>query len=507
MPQEIELKLAADPATLASLPQHPVLGPLLNGSPRRAKLLSRYYDTAAAELHEAGVALRLRRDGRQWLQTVKGPGSAVAGMHQRAEYEWKIAHPRLDFPKLATTPWHKTFVAVNGRLKSLFSTDILRISHPLAFADGTRATLCLDRGFIVAKGRRSPICELEIELIDGDAQRLRELGLQLTTDLPLAVAHRSKAERGYALAGAIPRQPVRARRVALPDHASAAAAVAAVGADCLEQIGANAEAVADGEDSEFVHQLRVGVRRLRSLLKFLATLIPPEEIAPLDEELSWISGATGVARDWDVFVSETLASITPQLESTPARRALGQLKARATRVRLAQRAAMREAAASPRLARLLLALGELFAKLASAPPSEAAASAHAVAENELGRRDKRLSKRVRGMRHASPTQRHRARIAAKKLRYASEFFAPLYSKSRAADYIDALAKLQGALGTLNDLATAGRLLGEIVPKDPSRTIAEAAGIVRGWIAASTVSELAHAAKARRAFAKLKPFWS
>ena len=481
MPQEIELKLAADPATLASLPQHPVLGPLLNGSPRRAKLLSRYYDTAAAELHEAGVALRLRRDGRQWLQTVKGPGSAVAGMHQRAEYEWKIAHPRLDFPKLATTPWHKTFVAVNGRLKSLFSTDILRISHPLAFADGTRATLCLDRGFIVAKGRRSPICELEIELIDGDAQRLRELGLQLTTDLPLAVAHRSKAERGYALAGAIPRQPVRARRVALPDHASAAAAVAAVGADCLEQIGANAEAVADGEDSEFVHQLRVGVRRLRSLLKFLATLIPPEEIAPLDEELSWISGATGVA--------------------------LGQLKARATRVRLAQRAAMREAAASPRLARLLLALGELFAKLASAPPSEAAASAHAVAENELGRRDKRLSKRVRGMRHASPTQRHRARIAAKKLRYASEFFAPLYSKSRAADYIDALAKLQGALGTLNDLATAGRLLGEIVPKDPSRTIAEAAGIVRGWIAASTVSELAHAAKARRAFAKLKPFWS
>src|SRR5262252_660578 len=104
-------------------------------------------------------------------------------------------------------------------------------------------------------------------------------------------------------------------------------------------------------------------------------------------------------------------------------------------------------------------------------------------------------------------QRHRARIAAKKLRYAVEFFAPLYSRPRASDYIDALAKLQEALGKLNDLATAGRLVSELAPKDASRETAEAVGIVRGWIAASTMNELGHAAKARRALGRLKPFWN
>jgi inorganic triphosphatase YgiF len=507
MPQEIELKLATDPATLASIMKHPAVAALASGESRRVKLVSRYYDTAQSELHATGIALRLRRDGTRWLQTVKGLDSAVAGLHQRSEFEWKLKRARLDFAKLATTPWQKTLSESAARLEPLFSTDVTRTSRLLSFPDGTRAMLCLDDGFIVAKGRRSAVCEIEIELVNGSAQRLRELAIALATDLPVRVAHASKADRGYALAGAFPIRPLRAMRVPLPDHPSAAAAVAAVGADCLRQIGGNAEAVGAGQDSEFVHQLRVGVRRLRSLLKFVTTLVPPERVTPLDEELAWISAATGAARDWDVFVTETLASITPHLETTQLRRALGQLKARASRMRALQRAAIRQAAASQRLARLLLTLGALFAEI-EAVPGEAVPSARALAQGELDRRDKRLAKRARGLRHAAPIERHRARIAAKKLRYAAEFFAPLYSKSRASDYIDALADLQTRLGTLNDLATAGRLLGELAnDKKRGPNISEAEGIVRGWIAASTQFELARAAKARRALAKLKPFWN
>jgi len=509
MPREIELKLATDHATLASLPRHPAVTALARGRPRRSRLVSRYYDTASRTLHDAGVALRLRRDGRRWLQTVKGPGTAVAGVHQRAEFEWRLAQPRLDHAKLATTPWQETFAkAARRHLQPLFTTDVLRTSCSLAFSDGTRATLCLDQGLIIAKSKRTPICEIEIEFIDGDVRRLTEFGLELATDLPLTVAHATKAERGYALSGAFPLRPVRAKRVPLPHDASAAAAVAAVGADCLQQIAGNAEAVAAGEDFEFVHQLRVGVRRLRSLLKLAAPLASPELTGPLAEELSWLGTTTGAARDWDVFVAETLSSITPHLETTELRRALGRLKARATRLRLAQRTAIIQAAGSPRLTRLLLALGALFAAIGDSPPSEANVAARSLAERELDRAGRRLAKRARGLRHAAPAERHRARIAAKKLRYAAEFFAPLYAKSRSEDYIDALADLQEALGTLNDLATAARLLGEVVPPDaPGRNISEAVGIVRGWIAASTVTQLGRAAKARRAFAKLKPFWN
>ncbi|HXX85154.1 MAG TPA: CHAD domain-containing protein [Casimicrobiaceae bacterium] len=508
MPREIELKLATDPATLALLSRHPAVAALARGRARRARLVSRYYDTSSRALHRAGVALRLRRDGRRWLQTVKGPGSAVAGLHERAEFEWRLPRPRLDLAKLAMTPWQDAFAKAAKRLEPLFTTDVMRTSRSLAFADGTRATMCLDQGSIIAGARRAPICEIELELVDGDVRRLTELGLRLAADLPLAIAHASKAERGYALSGAFPLQPVRAKRVALAHDATAAAAVAAVGVDCLRQIGGNAEAVAAGVDAEFVHQLRVGVRRLRSLFKIATTVAPAERIEPLAEELSWLGTTTGAARDWDVFVAETLASITPQLETTALRRALGRLKARATRLRVAQRAAIREAARSSRLTRLLLTLGMLFAEIENSAAVGATAPARALANAELDRCDKRLAKRVRGLRHAPPAQRHRARIAAKKLRYAAEFFAPLYSKSRASDYIDALAKLQDALGKLNDLATAGRLLGKLAPHDaPGRDIAEAVGVVRGWIAASTMSELGRAAKARRALGKLKPFWN
>lgn len=508
MAEEIELKLAIAPSALASVRRHPVLAAHMTGRPHTVGVMSSYYDTPAHDLRAAGVALRLRREGGRWLQTAKGPGDVVAGLHHRAEYEWPLPRPRLDLAKLAATPWRKLFAAAAGGLKPVFRTEVARTSQPLGLADGTRATLCLDQGAIIAGRRQLPISEIEIELVDGEAWRLYELAQALAADAPIAVAHASKADRGYALAGAGEIEPARARVVRLPADASAATALAAVGADCLRQIGVNAECVAAGNDAEFVHQLRVGIRRLRSLLKFVAALIPPERIAPLDDELRWLGSAAGAVRDWDVFAAETLAPITPHLTHPQLRRALGRLKARVTRTRGAQRAAASEATRSPRVTRLLLALGALLSELASAPAGiTAVPSARSLAEDALTRRDKRLRKRAKRLRHASPADRHRARIAAKKLRYAAEFFAPLYPGTRGRDYIKALIKLQDALGRLNDLATAERLLDQLAPPgnmDPG--IAHAAGIARGWIAAAAAPELARGGKAWRAFAQLKPFW-
>src|SRR5207244_2816775 len=219
--------------------------------------------------------------------------------------------------------------------------------------------------------------------------RLYDIAQAMAAELPVGVAHLSKAERGYALAGKGIVEPVRAKRVPLAADLSAAKAFAAVGADCLRQIGANAEGLAAGGDEEFVHQLRVGVRRLRSLLKFMPELGPSTPLAPLDEDLQWLARVAGTACDWDVFAAEP------------------------------------------------------------PPPTTGA------------KRDRQLRKRSKRLRQLAPADRHRARIAAKKLRYAAEFFAPLYREARAARYIDALARLQGALGKLNDLATADRLLDDL----------------------------------------------
>jgi triphosphatase len=153
-------------------------------------------------------------------------------------------------------------------------------------------------------------------------------------------------------------------------------------------------------------------------------------------------------------------------------------------------------------------LGAMFAGLAAesatVPPSP---SARALATTALAKRDRQLRKRSKHLRQLAPVDRHRARLAAKKLRYAAEFFAPLYGRTRAARYIDALARLQGALGKLNDLATADRLLDLVAPAGSiAPGAAHVTGIVRGMGIAGTASQLARADKAARAFAKLKPFW-
>src|SRR5438128_9632406 len=105
MPQEVELKLTVDPDALPAAQRHPALRALKGGRARTTQLASIYYDTATAELHAAGVALRVRRDGRRWMQTVKGEGSVSAGLHTREEYEWPIASAHVDDRKLLETPW------------------------------------------------------------------------------------------------------------------------------------------------------------------------------------------------------------------------------------------------------------------------------------------------------------------------------------------------------------------------------------------------------------------
>ena len=118
---------------------------------------------------KACVALRLRRDGRKWLQTVKGPSmsGAAGGMTARSEFEWPVAGARLDPLRFATTPFRRKLgKAERHGLMPQFTTDVVRTTIPLTFADSTMASLCIDSGEVRADvdGKRlhSPINEIEL---------------------------------------------------------------------------------------------------------------------------------------------------------------------------------------------------------------------------------------------------------------------------------------------------------------------------------------------------------
>ena len=522
MPAEIELKLALDPAAvrrLAQLPHVPAIAAAKRGRMKTARVVSTYFDTADGRLAQEGIALRLRRDGARWLQTVKGPPlpGAGGGLHARDEYEHRLAGPRLDAAHLATTPWHKLLARLQsrGELTAQFVTDFTRRTIPLAFADGTRALLAIDIGSIRERrdsGRRVKVSELEIEVEHGDVARAFDLALALVDDWPVAVATANKAERGYALVRGKPdgwELPVRAGTVPLPADASAETALRAVAQECLQQIAANTAGLLHDRDPEWVHQMRIGTRRLRSCLALIAPMAPGGPFDAVIDETKWLAGALGTARDWDVFAEQTLPPLAAEVAHDPAVAAgLQRLRRRVAVRRKAARTAVQDVVRSRRFQRLLLTLGALIATPRFGAPEATdggatGARAREFAAHLIARRHHKIRARAASLAEGTAEERHAVRIAAKKLRYAAEFFAPLFAAKRTRVYLKRLGALQDALGQFNDAATATRLAAELAGAHNAATV----GAVGGWVAAHAAALRPELDRTWQRFAEAKPFWT
>lgn len=512
---ETELKLRIAPEAVRALSRHPALRPLKRSRARTTRLVSVYFDTVDEALATAGVALRLRRDSRTWLQTVKGD-AAAGSWSTRAEFEWPVTGPHLDPQRFVATPFRRTLAkAERAGLVPRFTTDIARTTIPLAFADGTRALLCIDVGEIRNADRAAPrriaIHEIELELETGEPRRLFELAATLAVDLPLAVEPASKAARGRALVHAEADTPHRAGDLVLPHDARAGAAFTTILHACLSQIESNARGLIDGDDPEWIHQMRIGVRRLRACLSLARRAVAPARIEPLRVEWRWLAQALGPARDLDVFVVDTL----PTFETAAARGshaaalapALAALGARAGEQRREARAAARIAVGSARFVRLVLTTGALAASLAAGGDADdrrprLARSARGFARPLLRKRHAALLALGTDLAHATPQQRHAARLAAKKLRYATEFFAPLFRAKRATRYRRALTTLQDDLGAWNDVAVATNLAAVLAGPASAATAALA-----GWAAAQEATRQEALARAWAELAATRPFWA
>ena len=236
----------------------------------RQRVHSVYYDTPDLRLKRAGAALRLRRVGRKWLQTLKAP--------QGAQWEMLTPRQRLDcalFPReevRAATGLDMLRLARD--LRPTFAARFERKAVLLALGHGARAQACIDRGQIEAGSAREPILELELELVAGEPGPMLGLAETLVAPFGLTLEPASKAERGYRLASsAHPEPPAKWQRPAIDEEAAAGNAFAVLCGAALAQIAANAPGVARGDDAEYLHQLRVGFRRLLSALRAFRPLL------------------------------------------------------------------------------------------------------------------------------------------------------------------------------------------------------------------------------------------
>jgi inorganic triphosphatase YgiF len=159
---------------------------------------------------------------------------------------------------------------------------------------------------LIVDSRRKPrFQEVELELKTGKPDRLYHLALDLLRAVPKRISSLSKGERGYNLISPMSYSATRAQPLVLRKKDTVEAAFECIVQNCLAQIQGNELGVVKSDDAEPVHQMRVGIRRLRSALD----LVEPLLVFPvsLEAELKWIAGKLGAARDWEVLATSTLS--------------------------------------------------------------------------------------------------------------------------------------------------------------------------------------------------------
>ena len=517
---EIELKLLCDATAVPAIAKHKLLQQFSESTPKQSRVTSIYFDTPDSFLRQHGLGLRVRKIGRKWVQTLKGGGSAASGLHRREEWELPLAGKRPDLSMLQSVVGAKSEVGkllgaphLSERLDPIFTTDFKRIAWPLKLPSGQKIECALDVGKLTQGTKKELISELELELKSGDACGLFELAQQLMATVSFRLGHLSKAARGYALCEpAIVIPVVNATDMSLSPEILVAQAGRSIFESCFNQIHGNETGVTHGHAMESVHQMRVGLRRLRSAIGlFGKTAFFPE---PLIEELRWITSELGGSRDWEILAFETLAIVAaacPSVENSAVD--IGALQKAAIAMAADHRQRASAAVESERYARMALALGgwqhcDKWFSSVSATETEEGQDLDSPLKEWVNPRLTalflKLAKRATRLSEATSEQRHRARIAAKKLRYATEFFRTLYPKRETSEFISKLKELQDALGWLNDAAVADAHLNALADRTPE--LAASAQFVRGWLAGRADNAIHVLAKAWKRFRSASLPW-
>jgi adenylate cyclase len=498
MADEIELKLALPPLQRSRLLRHPLLkqGVLL----KRQRVVNIYYDTPDQALHREGMALRLRQQGEQMLQTVKCAGVSSGGLSTRPE--WEVPYSgRFDFSCVTDRNVRQFLQAPEHyrRLQPCFETTFQRSTWRFEVSPGKAVLMMLDRGHILAKGRKETISEVELELDGADEDHLFALALALAERISLVPALLSKAERGYRLAAGTELQPVRAEPLELDGSQTLRSAFVAIALNCLEQLLHNQDGAVTSDDPEFIHQMRVALRRLHAALRLFASLLPPE-VEALDAPLKKTMDVLGQVRNLDVLVEELVqphldgqGSTASEEASASATASLGPLLQQLEKQRTLARDAARAWLLSPEYGGFLLRGQQALHDWAkSADKKEDRLEDHA--RRQLVRLRKRVERRAAAARPEDAAALHGVRIAVKRLRYSLEFFSALLKKKTRRPWKVFLARHQELLGKLQDLAVAEDELARLAKSSTTfatayRHLAENWGERRGQYQARVVKDL------------------
>lgn len=523
---EQELKLHVPAASRPAVERE-----LARGALTHMRLRALYFDTPTRALARARISLRLRLEGRRWVQTIKMPGPDSLS---RIELNQSRPGPVLDLSVYAGLPAGDVLSSLKEPLEVRYETNVLRLSRILRDKTG-RVEVAYDSGVIRAGALELPISEIEFELLSGPQETIFTFGKRWQQKFALILDARSKAERGDRLAqldktmaalDVSSTQDSETKRIeaiaafwaphpvtpiVLNAQSNAAQALRDVSTECLDQIIRNSAIIAgvDTGDlyadmrSEHVHQLRVGIRRLRSAWSFFNGLTDLPSLQARTEIKTHFAQLGG-ARDDDVL-RELILPILRKAGQPPL--VLDQI-AQDTDAAGTVRSIGFQSWLLDMLASVVLPSGPTkTAALQSSDTTPTQPAEHPVEqslEQTLSKKLKKWDRKVVAEGTQLPTlgmeARHELRKRGKKLRYALQFCESILPQRRLAPYKKALARVQNILGEMNDLIVARERFVGLRDTQPS------AWFACGWITSRLDTLTLEATQAFKALSQTHRPW-
>jgi triphosphatase len=498
---EPELKFRTANGTLKQLIKARIAGARLGRSSDQ-KLVSTYFDTPRRKLRRNGLTLRVRRTGDEYLQTVK---ASMAGRFARGEWEASIESGKPDLDQLRSTPLGKLANRKFGRkLEPIFQTSVHRVTSPIQVGS-SEIELAVDHGKLSAGRTPEPIAEFELELKKGRAADLFRVARTFERRISAELDLRSKAEQGYRLLDGKARGAVHAEMIHLTRKMTANEAFDVIAFSTFRHFSANADLVR-ASDPEAIHQMRVGLRRLRAAISLFGDVLPGPRTAKIKAELKWLTGELAAAREIDVFIKDRIRPLVQEVEPKRGGRAIErQFSARRKEAFREARHALK----TPRYRNLLIDLVEWLESRRSSARKAGAARVGTFAEELLQRRIRKAHKQGRHLERMPARQRHKLRIKVKKIRYAVDFFQsrfPAKTQKTLKRLSARLKAIQQALGGLNDFVAHREMATEAAlnaPRADRRARAFASGLLIGEEREASKTLMKAAAKELRRLRPLK----
>lgn len=511
-PRELEIKLELPAEHLRRLKKAAIEGTTEYLPSSAKQLSSAYYDTRGRVLRRHGYSLRVREVDGGWIQTLKAGRTIRGGVSNPIEIEAEIGGPKPRLDAIDDKDIRDAIESLIGksRLVALFDTEIRRTSRHLETATGDRIELSIDEGHVATrpvrrdvKPKKSAIREVELELKAGSIDGLVSVLEEITSQSEFRLSDTGKADIGYRLLDETPAPPevAKARPPDIDSQMSGSAALGKIVETAAAQALANWHVVLDRNDPEGVHQMRVGLRRLRSALRILRYALDDQAFVGLAAELRDLAQAAGEVRDLDVLATDLLEPIAATVQFAAG---LEEIRARLDAERLVARRKLLDRLQERRSEMLRVRLGLLPHLISNLPASSVLGEpVEQLAATAVTKLTNRALKRGKDIESATVEQRHELRKALKAIRYAAEFFGPVYHASKLQKLAKSSAKLQDLLGYHNDVALAGRLT--TLPRGKSRRHAEidlAIGAVIGWHSARDAEALQQIGEAWKSWRKL-----